>query len=277
MKNKTQKFLNVLFNSTDAVCFSETAKGTRVSPRNWAKAESIFFAINALHPNRDLDPHEPYHAPNSPRRADANVVCFRNFLIEIDDMDLDTQIDYVQSQIPVTAVTYSGGKSYHFIISLIDPCKDIEEYNEIARRLHLLLDKADKSCKNASRLSRLPEAIRPDTQKRQSLLFLNGRIGKEKLLTYLPKTKQKRVYSKPIPKGFVSSMIQNAIWTPSEIMRRFSIQGRNSFFFWLGNRMREFGLDPEKQLIYVEKAYENLEDKSGFRLNEAFHAARIKR
>lgn len=120
-------------------------------------------------------------------RSDDNVACFRNFLIEIDKIPLVDQANYIEEiKMPFTAAVFSGGKSIHYIISLEDECKTIEEYRELASFLiDDVVTLADKSNKNPSRFTRTPGFIRPDTGREQEILELRKRVTEEELLTFL--------------------------------------------------------------------------------------------
>jgi hypothetical protein len=271
----TNRFLNLLFDEGQTSCYTESPHGYKVthSPRR----EDLFFCINALHPHKDLLPTKEWHDEHSPRRADANVVCLRNFLIEMDDLELDEQIEYVMDQIPVSTVVYSGGKSYHFIISLEEPLSSLQEYKNIAKRLHKLLTKADSTTKNPSRLSRLPNRIRPETGDRQRLYYLGKRINKEDLLAKLPEIETVSYeHTDTQQKSYITPLIIEACMIPTEVMENRGIGGRNAFFYWLGKRMDDVNMEPEKRLKYIGMAYENLEDSTGFAFEEACSAARIR-
>jgi len=269
------KFFNLLFDQNEKTCFARDAKGTRV--KSVPGKSDVFFSINALHPTEDLAPSMPYHKPDKPRRADANVVTFRNFLIEIDDMPLGKQISYVKNLVPFSTAVYSGGKSYHFIISLETPCETYVEYMSIAERIAKHVPKLDPSCKNPSRLSRIPNVMRPDTGKAQELLFVGGRVPNRELLGILPNLKynyESKYEPSSSGKRLVQVEIIEAIRAPSQ--RAESLGGRNQFFFWLGNRLREVeGWSQEWVKEKVDQAYNRLESTNGFPLEEAYTAARI--
>lgn len=171
-------FFNTLFDEGEYIC-SGTYKAVNVSD----KVHGNFFCINPL----------------KERRKDLNVTCYRNFLFEIDTLDLDTQLNiWRYLNIPITSLVYSGGKSYHAIISLQEPLM-VEEhtnssvtiYKEVWERMRQVIEATigslnvtddvnviDSSCKNPSRLSRVPDAIRENGNK-QYLNMLNPRISKE--------------------------------------------------------------------------------------------------
>lgn len=265
-------FLRVLFGNSDwQTCFTPDKKGTEIFP--FPDSEDLFFSINELDGHRDHNPTESYHRSDKPRRADHNVVCLRNFLIELDEMPISEQQDYVYAHVPTTASVHSGGKSIHFIISLEEPLASIDDYREVAERLHLLLPKADPACKNPSRLSRLPGRIRPDTGKEQSLLQLGARIPNAALFALLPPLPQSE--ATPLSNDKRIHDFFNFVNAPDEGIRKLNVGGRNAFFYWLGNRLKDVGADSASKRALVEKAYANLQSKSGFSLREALAAARI--
>lgn len=267
-----ENFLKTLLDG-ESTCFSPDALGTEVSTK--VLPTDLFFSINALNPTTDLAPSQPYHNVNRPRRADVNVTCFRNFLIEIDTLPLDQQIEYVTSKVPVTSIVYSGGKSYHFIISLEAPVLNIEQYQVLAKRLHKLLPLADKSTKNPSRFSRLPFRTRPETGLEQKLVQLNTRVANETLLALLPEVATIKYNSKPDSR-FISVLVSNAVSNPEEAMSEMDIKSRNGLFYWLGQRLADLELEMESRYNLVERAYSNLQNTKGFDLNEALSAARLK-
>lgn len=269
-------FLDTIFDLSQVTCYTDTPHGYKV--RANPKDTDIYFCINALHPYKDLQPTKDWHDNAVPRRADCNVVCYRNFLIELDDMPLEEQIEYVTSKVPVTSIVYSGGSSYHFIISLEHPVATYEEYTGIARRLLKLLPAADRACKNPSRLSRLPFRVRPETGRLQSLKFLGERIPIKELEGRLPKIEERRKFdaSTPEARSYISSLVIEAASFPDKIMRDRNLPGRNLFFYWLGQRMAETDTALDTRERMVEQAYNNLQDTSGFSFEEALMAARVR-
>lgn len=274
MNLSRSKFLELLFESNQASCFTESPHGYKVSMA--PSAGDLFFCINALHPTQDLAPTKEWHSQYKPRRADSNVVCYRNFLLELDEVPLTEQIAYVTNLVPVSSIVYSGGKSYHFVISLEEPVS-AKEYRSIAKRLCKLVDKADPMCKNPSRLSRLPDVFRPDTGKKQELVEIRSRVPNSELLGLLPEEqKLERKYSSSSKLQYAPQIVIEACIFPDEVMERFNLQGRNLFFFWLYNRMNDAQIPDTSREEYVERAYENLRDVSDFSLEEAKQAARLR-
>lgn len=164
-------FWNVLFEPREWINIVNDVKGTYVVPFDWLKDKrgtEQFFCINPL---------------TQFGRKDANVTCFRNILIEFDNLPLKTQLDFTQT-IPFSTMTFSGGKSYHYIISLEEPCTDIKEYKKLVRRIYKKLPDCDKSTGNPSRLSRTPDAVR-DNGVVQKLMIVRQRITKAVLEDWL--------------------------------------------------------------------------------------------
>lgn len=256
------KFLQTLFDLGERTCYAYSKYDTYLTP--WPRVctkndeDSIFFSIN----------------PMISQRADDNVTCYRNILLEADNMPLEQQIEYVTSKVPVTSIVYSGGKSYHFIISLADPCSTREEYDILVRRLHKLLPEIDPTTKNPSRFSRLPGATRPDTQRLQQLLQLNSRISQATLEPLLPLVAAPKTHDKP-PQGFFSPLVVDSMFYPETVMRKVGIESRNQYFFWLGQRLLEAVAPLDQRLSIVDATYGALKDKSDFSLKEARMAARV--
>lgn len=269
------EFLNTIFHPEAATCFTAKPHGTDVRP---PLEGDLFFCINELDSSRDAEPTQDWHHPDRPRRADCNVTSYRNFLIELDNMPLYDQVAYVKSRVPVTSIVFSGGKSYHFIISLDTPLATKAEYDSVARRLLKLLPAADKSCKNPSRLSRLPFALRPDTGLKQDLIYLGSRIENSRLLYLLPEESMRitQTRSPNEVKLMVRPLIMEAADFPNEVMAKMGMDSRNRFFFWLYNRCRDAEMDDDSRWYWTEKAYNNLADKEDFGWDEAQAAARLK-
>lgn len=169
----------VLFDPGEHSCFADNPKGTRVFPLDfYNKQRHGFFSINPLDGARDRDPVEAYHHPLKPRRADANVTAFRNILVEMDKDTLADQLAIVNDLgMPYSSCVFSGGKSYHFILSLATPLESRAAYDDMVKRIYRALGgRIDPSCKNPSRLSRSPDHLRADKMKFQSLKDLRERV-----------------------------------------------------------------------------------------------------
>ena len=108
---------------------------------------------------------------------DANVTDYRYVLIESDSLPVERQNALIRElELPVATLTYTGGKSLHALVRV--GAKDRDEYRKRVAYIFDICAKngldIDKSCKNPSRLSRLPGFERGE--KKQFLVDTN--IGK---------------------------------------------------------------------------------------------------
>lgn len=183
-------FLSCLFDETEATCFTLAPRGITVTPiRSVSRPEEYaYFSINALHPTTDLKPTEDWHRAETPRRCDDNVVSFRNILIEMDKMEIEEQRAYISKiGLPYSTAVFSGSKSIHFVISLTTPVPDRRAYDSLVKRVYKAVgfNKLDRTCKNPSRLSRMPRHVRADTGQMQELLRVQGRVDNRELENWL--------------------------------------------------------------------------------------------
>lgn len=261
------KFLQTLFDAGDETCFAngtyETQLAPVFTPDYIEPTITPFFVINALQYSR----------------ADQNVTKHRTFMLEFDTMPLMDQIEYVKnSKVPLSAIVFSGNKSFHFFITLQEEVSPAE-YTCLAKRLHLLLPEADKSTKNPSRFARMPSTIRRDTGRVQALIALEGRVSLTDLLAVLPELPARATTDVLTPKEstsvFQRSALIQARKEPDKIMNMLGIRGRNNFLFWVGARLSEDNMSLDFRKEYVRELYENFEDKSNFSWKEACSAARI--
>jgi len=256
-KNMTQQqFLNLLFEPEEQTCFAADPYGITIAKQ--PLPEHIFFSINAMHTSR----------------KDDNVQSYRNILLELDKVPLEQQVALVTAKLPVSAITYSGNKSYHFIISLLEPMANRTAYDRVVRALMTAIPEADPSTKNPSRLSRLPGVFRPDTGRFQELLYLGKRVSLAEL-PELPPERPTLSEDRVKHVSFVSAALQEAMKNPDTyIMAKFS--GRNQFFYWVGKRCSELKQTKEQKKQVVDIIYDRLQDKSKFSRREAYAAARVK-
>lgn len=162
-------FLNALFDRGEQTCFASAPFHTAVFPaiRPGLVCETPYFSINPMHTSR----------------ADANVTQFRNFLVEFDGLSAVKQMETMKD-VPWTTCVWSGGKSYHFIISLVTPAANRAEYDQLMSRILAKLPDADKTARNPSRLSRLGGAIR-DNGEKQTIMDIKRRISRVELEAWL--------------------------------------------------------------------------------------------
>jgi hypothetical protein len=114
-------------------------------------------------------------------RGDFCVKAFRYCLVEFDNLPLEDQVRFwCGIDLPVKALVSSGGKSIHawLDVSKLTPginslaLWDTHIKNRLYEKILIPLG-VDRLCYNASRLSRLPGVMRPETNKFQSVLWLS--------------------------------------------------------------------------------------------------------
>ena len=92
-----------------------------------------------------------------------NVTEFRFALVESDGLEIEKQNAIIhQLELPCAALVHSGGKSLHAIVRI-----DAADYSEYRKRVDFLYSTCqknglvlDQACRNPSRLSRMPGAMR---------------------------------------------------------------------------------------------------------------------
>jgi len=161
---------SILFDQSESVCVANEVVETASQPIDQVDLSKQYFCINAL----------------SGRRTDANVSVYRNFLLEFDQGTTDEQLELIwASKLPYSAITFSGNKSLHCIVSLEVPLINKFEYNSFVTQIYNRFPSCDKSCKNPSRLSRTPWATNAKTGKQQEPLELKSRVPNTELLNWL--------------------------------------------------------------------------------------------
>jgi hypothetical protein len=193
MESTTENFFKILFDEGEYTCFTSSPKGTKVFPVNDKRVWSCeYFCLNPLDGHKDNDPHQEWHSPDKPRRADVNVTNFRNILLEMDTLSPQEQLSFIsnEAKLPHSTAVYSGGKSIHFIISLEEPLSSKDQYTDLVCKIYKALNKIrpdviDQANKNPSRLTRTPNAFREDKNKTQELLYVRTRIPNSQVIDWL--------------------------------------------------------------------------------------------
>lgn len=194
LEAKDSSVFQKIFNKNDIVWTGRNVEADTGEMRDLVdyEGESLestnFFVIN---PFRSLDS----------RRNDDEVKCFKHMLLESDHLKLGDQLILweclIERGLPVKSVVHTGGKSIHCLIEVRD-LESIEEYRGYFMQIKKLMDEVkpdmiDEKCKNPSRLSRTPFAIRwkeeenefGDIEKRgkqQKLMYLNEKPPKNDAL-----------------------------------------------------------------------------------------------
>lgn len=163
-------FFRTLFRIGEQVCSGATTYSTEVHDQVCVATIDNFVSLNPLKHSR----------------KDAHCTAYRNFLIEIDKLPLSDQLKYVEGTgFPFTSMTYSGNKSFHFVIALEDNLRNKTEYAHAARWMHGIIEKADHSTRNPSRFTRIPGTVNNKTGRTQELIKLERRIPNAMLYEWL--------------------------------------------------------------------------------------------
>jgi hypothetical protein len=116
------------------------------------------------------------------------VTAFRNILIEMDTISLEDQASHIEDiKLPYSTCVFSGGKSFHYIISLKQDLTSRKDYDKLVRRIYAAVGNnlVDQSTKNPSRFSRMPNSYRADKDTYQELIYVGERIENDALEAWL--------------------------------------------------------------------------------------------
>jgi len=178
IKDAYRKWLVLLFDRDDKICLGANAYSTSLIRRDAALELTPlqFTAIN----------------PMMVSRADRNVTKYRSILLEFDTATINKQRRrIIDSGIPFTSIVYSGGKSLHLIISLEEPMEDALAYSRLVSTIYDAMDPneiwLDRTCKNPSRFTRTPEAVRVkgDIEVIQTCVELKSRVNNNELHNWI--------------------------------------------------------------------------------------------
>jgi hypothetical protein len=170
MNDAVKSQMEAIFEPSDKIAYRGPQLWNRFSTPTH---ETTFFCIN------------PVKNPLG-RIVAENITSFRNILVEMDGISLGAQERLVKRiGLPFTTQTFSGGKSFHFIMSLEQPLKDLEAYCDLTKAIYAIVKRMDPSCKNPNRLSRVAGIMRPDKGVEQELVEVRKRVTTEELRQWL--------------------------------------------------------------------------------------------
>lgn len=184
-----QAFFDLLFNDDERVCVASGPKGIKE-----------FFKWQIL----DTEAEQFSINPLKGTRANDNVTAYRNFLFEFDKATKEAQIEGIRrAKIPYSAITWSGGKSYHVIVSLDTSLPDREMYNVYWNCLFKVFEHngiISDHTRDPARLSRTPNTTRKSNGNYQKLIRLGKRRTVEEIDDYLLAYDIKAERPKPRPR-----------------------------------------------------------------------------
>lgn len=224
------KFLSLLFNTGETYC-----SGSQYDTLADSTPRGPLVTINPVHT----------------KRADANVIKHRNFLVEMDKGTLDQQAAAMEG-VPFSACTFSGSKSLHYIVALEEDIPEIL-WRTWSKALVRAIPGADVSVTNPSRYTRLPGVVRPETGKVQELLALKSRIPvqvfQEWILPHLPKQQMQRKVSGG-GNIFEAHPLTHAFLTRRHPVHRTQV-GRNNALFKCAADLNDVGIPYERALTLL--------------------------
>lgn len=186
---KLKDFLHAIFERDDSIWINDSVKGC-------PKAIKI-DDIDCEFYEQDAETKEGYffviHAADKAglkRDGDNNIGEYNNFIIEFDDISLEDQKKLVNKlKMPYTSAVFSGGKSIHYIISLVEPI-DYETYLHYFNFIQELT-LCDIANKDQVRYSRLPFAFRDGVE--QELLELKEKVSNQEFYDWIQSGEIKKI------------------------------------------------------------------------------------
>lgn len=266
-----RNFLSVLFDSGEEVCVSDSKYANLSIP-----LDSLYQnSVTLVSPNPSVFPKKVEIRdikliainPIKGNREDENCTALRTFLVEVDNMPLKDQYDYIQSlKMPYSVCVFSGGKSLHFGITLAEDLNSLETYKYLATWILNIANKADRNTKNPSRSIRVPGSIRDGRE--QKLLELKSRIPLEQLNAWLSEFQHLR----PAPQkeyGVSSNKIgldTLPIWLTTALREGVSSYafsrggGRNQTWFKIFCEFAKRGYSSEESMSLLHKYFDEEKD-----------------
>lgn len=156
----------VLFGPDETIGYKSSPAAAHITP-----FPSEFFVIN------------PIRVGSMGAGID-NLSCFRNFLVEFDEISIKAQEKRIEQilDLPFSTKVFSGRRSIHYIFSMVEELT-IEEYESMARLLLVTVGrKADPKMSNPNRLSRTPGEKRNGVGATQELIATGPRVSFKKFL-----------------------------------------------------------------------------------------------
>lgn len=179
MQDKRLQFLEALFDEGDLIAFGKDNKNSN------KPVQQIPFFLNTQAEKFCINPLKEWRNTN-------NVTKIVSLLFEMDEGGISPKEQaklILKSGLPFTTMVYSGGKSVHTIVRFEEPIEDTfwqrEWWEAIARALKKYGFIADVRARLVVQLSRVPESIRENTGKKQSLMLIRERISFDSMKQWL--------------------------------------------------------------------------------------------
>lgn len=208
MHETGKKLLNLMFKPGESICVGHNKYAYHSIPlENVLNNKVKLVPSNADKPPISIDSNDLTLVALNPikgLRNDGNVTAYRNFLVEMDNFDLKSQLEYINNlKMPYSGVVFSGNKSLHFLIALKDDLGSEKKYRTISEWILNIVSLADRVTKNASRSIRIPGVKRKEGLQR--LVKINDYVKFSDLISWLqkyPNAKPKKYEKKNVNKKF---------------------------------------------------------------------------
>lgn len=235
------KFLDLLFNEGEMINLCSSKFDTSIMPKEFLDINcQVLCCINPLNDTR----------------KDCNVSKYRTFLVEVDTMSLQKQLDYITVLgMPYSCCVYSGNKSFHFGIVLNEDLPNETIYRYLSQWILNVVSQADQNCKNPSRMIRFPCNVRPETGRVQSPYQIKERISLQDLYAWLSNFPEKKpiVESKTEYVAKEGEKLEVPAWVKKKLVEGLDIgKSRNSQWFGIGCEFAKAGYSFDETLGSLE-------------------------
>ena len=189
---QSRLFISTLYHP-DELLFSGKQNSLGLLGSTVRKASDWLDHLSSLDELISRDPLVSQLAPNVSYREMGAVAEYRHLLVEFDNMELPTQIQFwagvIRSKLlPIRSLVYSGGKSIHALLR-INCQKDEQQRSKRVQEAHFAMchpkapreHQCDTGGKTRGGLTRTPGVFREEKNCHQSLLWLSdlGLGGKQ--------------------------------------------------------------------------------------------------
>ena len=260
-------FYKVLFDSEDYTCFSDNVYGVKLYKANYKgpKADCEFFSIN------------PFNKGTS--RAKSNVSAFRNILVEIDQDENGNVIPAEKQKsmmnnigLPYATLVWSGGKSYHAIISVDEGFEDLAEYEQAVKAVYRVLAKNnitnDTQVKDPGRFSRAAGAVRMNTKQLQEVAEVKQRITRKQFDSWLnyhdEEVREPIYFTNDNPVGVSEASVQEKVdYIMKYRMKNMEyVQGnKNNYQFTYARLLRQTGLNQNEVESVFRQQFDKIDER----------------
>lgn len=264
MDKEVLSFLNTLFDPDEEVCVSHNKYGHTSLPLSEVISKNNVQVTNTFDKIVSMDTDSIVLIGINPikgQRNDENVTAFRNFLVEMDDGDMNDQLAYVKEyNTPYSAAVFSGGKSIHFAICLDESLPSIDVYKFYAKWILNVLKLSDQQTTNPSRSIRFPNNYRDGVK--QKLLSVKNRISLDDLKHWLSSFQSempKQYTPQPIYQEFKNEQVP--FWLRKKLNEGLDFsRGRNNTWFGIALALAKAGCDADTAVAILEYHFQEEHD-----------------